>query len=346
MSNFQGFVFQDPNKKENFQEEQNSSIEAASNQVIVTEEEDNINSRLQNYLDARSYFSSRIEIQEKRRLKALELQRRQRNDIVSSLRKLDVFGSNNDEEEEEEEEEEGQKGEEHNMLKRTRGDSDVEMEEVVKLSKSEPHKRKKKPQQKNIYANQIMYAEYLESIPSDFMKEWVSVICPKGKRCLVTSGKGQTIARSRGGKILRRFQSILPNGSRYHLGSDYCILDCIYDAVHWTFYILDIMCWKGYSVTDCDTNFRNFWLHTKFQPNELDLPNSENRFYKFVPLQAISTTEVSSIAKNPEQYLNETQQNTYEIDGLLFYHKQAHYIGGSTPLVCWVPYDKIPQLLL
>jgi hypothetical protein len=65
---------------------------------------------------------------------------------------LDVFGSSNDEEEEEEEEEEGQKGEVHNMLKRTRGDSDVEMEEVIKLSKSEPHKRKKKPQQKNIYA--------------------------------------------------------------------------------------------------------------------------------------------------------------------------------------------------
>lgn len=64
------------------------------------------------------------------------------------------------------------------------------------------------------FRNQIMYAEYLESIPSDFMKEWVSVVCPKGKRCLVTSGKGQTIARSRGGKILRRFQSILPNGSR------------------------------------------------------------------------------------------------------------------------------------
>jgi hypothetical protein len=76
MSNFQGFVFQDPNKKENLQEEQNSSIEAANNQATVTEEEDNVNSRLQNYLDARSCFSSRIEIQEKRRLKALELQRR------------------------------------------------------------------------------------------------------------------------------------------------------------------------------------------------------------------------------------------------------------------------------
>lgn len=76
MSNFQGFVFQDPNKKENLQEEENSSVEAANNQATVTEEEDNVNSRLQNYLDARSYFSSRIEIQEKRRLKALELQRR------------------------------------------------------------------------------------------------------------------------------------------------------------------------------------------------------------------------------------------------------------------------------
>lgn len=65
-----------------------------------------------------------------------------------------------------------------------------------------------------IFSDQIMYAENLESIPSDFAEEWMSIICPKGKRCLVTSGHGQTVARSRGGKIIQRFQSILPNGSR------------------------------------------------------------------------------------------------------------------------------------
>ena len=134
--------------------------------------------------------------------------------------------------------------------------------------------------------------------------------------------------------------------SRHYHGSEYCILDCVYDAVHWTFYVLDIMCWKGYSVADCDTSFRHFWLHTKFASNEFDAPNGENRFYKFVPLQGIPTTELTSIANNPEDYLSQSQGYTYDIDGLLFYHKQAHYIGGSTPLVCWVPRDKVSTLLL
>jgi snurportin-1 len=59
-----------------------------------------------------------------------------------------------------------------------------------------------------------MYAEYLESIPDDFMEEWIMMICPKGKRCMVTSGNGETVARSRGGHVIGRFQSILPNGSK------------------------------------------------------------------------------------------------------------------------------------
>jgi snurportin-1 len=59
-----------------------------------------------------------------------------------------------------------------------------------------------------------MYAETMEEIPNDFIENWVTMICPKGKRCLVTSGRGETIARSRSGHIIGRFQSMLPNGSR------------------------------------------------------------------------------------------------------------------------------------
>lgn len=59
-----------------------------------------------------------------------------------------------------------------------------------------------------------MYAETMEMIPEDFTENWIMLICPKGKRCLVTSGGGYTIARSRGGHTINKFQSILPNGSR------------------------------------------------------------------------------------------------------------------------------------
>lgn len=59
-----------------------------------------------------------------------------------------------------------------------------------------------------------MYSETMETVPEDFMENWVMMICPKGKRCLVTSGGGYTVARSRRGFIINKFQSVLPNGSR------------------------------------------------------------------------------------------------------------------------------------
>lgn len=32
---------------------------------------------------------------------------------------------------------------------------------------------------------------------------------------------------------------------------DYTILDCIYSEVSQTYYVLDVMCWRGHPVYDC-----------------------------------------------------------------------------------------------
>ncbi|KAI9275976.1 hypothetical protein BY458DRAFT_506685 [Sporodiniella umbellata] len=323
MSNLQPFTFYNPNPTQNEIEEPKYNFRNSEGAHDIATSQDP-----QPVTD----LNPHPEVQETRRLEALEMQKTQKNDLVDSLRQMDLFGNNDDG---------------HSTLKRARDDSDEEMESAIKLSKHSTPKLKKKLPKKNIYADQIMYAEYLESIPGDFAEEWLSVVCPKGKRCFVTSGRGQTIARTRGGKMINRFQSILPNGSSDYIGTEYTILDCVYNPVNWTFYVLDLMCWRGYSVADCDTSFRSFWLHTKFDSNDLDCANSENRFYKFIPLNFTATSEVLAIANNPEGYLNDFQKKMYgaEVDGLLFYHKQAHYVGGSTPLVCWVPCDRIPELV-
>ncbi|CAG8772556.1 12557_t:CDS:2, partial [Racocetra fulgida] len=55
------------------------------------------------------------------------------------------------------------------------------------------------------------------------------------------------------------FESPLPAGSSSYKGNkttDYCILDCIYDQTTFTYYVLDMMCWKGHPIYDCDTEFR------------------------------------------------------------------------------------------
>jgi hypothetical protein len=56
------------------------------------------------------------------------------------------------------------------------------------------------------------------------------------------------------------------------------------------------------------------------------------------------TSETQAVVNDPEQFVK-NQGFSYDIDGLLFYHRQAHYRGGSTPLVCWVPRDEINNML-
>ncbi|CAO3653207.1 unnamed protein product [Cunninghamella echinulata] len=209
-------------------------------------------------------------------------------------------------------------------------------------------KPKKKPYSK--FANQVMYSENMEALPQDLLTEWVLMICPIGKRCLVTSGNGQTVARARSGRIINRFQSILPNGSIARgkgSSSNYCILDCIYDATTFTFYVLDLMCWDGYAIYDCDTDFRHFWLMNKLNPSNMLPKTNNNHFYQFKPLIPAPTKDLDLILKDPKHYIKQYQSHhlDYTIDGLLFYHRKTQYIVGSTPLVCWLPVDKFNTIL-
>lgn len=76
----------------------------------------------------------------------------------------------------------------------------------------------------------------------------------------------------------------------------------------------------------------------------MDRPSNDNKFYKFQALTPVLTSETELVAKDPEGYLVK-QRCQYEIDGLLFYHRQTNYRGGSTPLVCWVSRENVSTLL-
>ena len=98
------------------------------------------------------------------------------------------------------------------------------------------------------------------------------------------------MSRVRNGQILHRFPSWLPNGSRStQAGSEhYCILDCIFHELDDTYYLLDVMCWKGYSLYDCSTEFRLYWREAKLQEetgSALSGHNLDCR-YKIVPVPA------------------------------------------------------------
>uniref|UniRef100_A0A8C6GT01 Snurportin-1 n=1 Tax=Mus spicilegus TaxID=10103 RepID=A0A8C6GT01_MUSSI len=243
--------------------------------------------------------------QSERRRQLLELQKSKRLDYVNHARRLaedDWTGMESGEEENKNDEEE------------------MDIDPSKKLPKR--------------YANQLMLSEWLIDVPSDLGQEWIVVVCPVGKRALIVASRGSTSAYTKSGYCVNRFSSLLPGGNRRNstTAKDYTILDCIYSEVNQTYYVLDVMCWRGHPFYDCQTDFRFYWMHSKLPEEEGLGEKTKINPFKFVGLKNFPCT--------PESLCEVLSMDfPFEVDGLLFYHKQTHYSPGSTPLVGWLrPY--------
>ncbi|XP_066134362.1 snurportin-1 isoform X7 [Saccopteryx bilineata] len=243
--------------------------------------------------------------QSERRHRLLELQKLKRLDYVNHARRLAEDDWTGMESEEEEDKKDGE---------------EMDMDTGKKLPKR--------------YANQLMLSEWLIDVPSDLGQEWIVVVCPVGKRSLIVASRGSTSAYTKSGYCVNRFSSLLPGGNRRYptTAKDYTILDCIYSEVKQTYYVLDVMCWRGHPFYDCQTDFRFYWMCSKLPEEEGLGENTRLNPFKFVGLQNFPCTTESLCEVLSMDF-------PFEVDGLLFYHKQTHYSPGSTPLVGWLrPY--------
>ncbi|KAM4733580.1 snurportin-1 isoform 1-T1 [Anableps anableps] len=255
--------------------------------------------------------------QSERRRRFLDLQKTKRLNYVNHARRLadgDWTGPDSDGEDGMEKQEDGEREQE--------GSTEEEGMEI---------ERRKLPKH---YANQLMLSEWLVDVPPDLDTDWLMVVCPVGKRSLIVASKGSTAAYTKSGYCVSRFPSLLPGGNRHNsaMGKDYTILDCIYSEVDRTYYILDVMCWRGHPVYDCPTEFRFYWLQSKVQETEGLSEIAKRNPFRFVSLQSTDCTAESIQKALAAEY-------SFSVDGLLFYHRQTHYTPGSTPLVGWLrPY--------
>ncbi|KAF2311501.1 hypothetical protein GH714_024399 [Hevea brasiliensis] len=179
------------------------------------------------------------------------------------------------------------------------------------------------------FARQLMLPEWMIDVPDCLAQDWYVFARPAGKRCFVVSSNGTTVSRQRNGSILHRFPSALPNGAKTRDVSgpsqSYSILDCIFHEPDQTYYVIDMVCWRGYSLYDCTAEFRFFWLNSKLGETGACSPPSFYHKYRFstVPIYNCDQSGLSSAYTGALPYVK---------DGLLFYNKHAHYQTGNTPL--------------
>jgi len=199
-------------------------------------------------------------------------------------------------------------------------------QESVKVARVETVFSKQK---REYYARQLMYPQWMSEIPGDLTSDWFILPRPEGTRCLVVSSRGLTVSRKRNGTVLHRFPSALPDGSGPTRTRDgFCILDCIFHKPTKTYYVLDMMAWKAYSLYDSDTEFRFYWIHSKLSETSVDSVSQHNK-YRFAPLPF---REASPAAFSELYHPSNPKAHGFLQDGFLFYSKQTHYVLGSTPL--------------
>ncbi|KAG0465603.1 hypothetical protein HPP92_019767 [Vanilla planifolia] len=179
------------------------------------------------------------------------------------------------------------------------------------------------------FARQLMLPEWMIDVPPNLDRDWYVFARPAGKRCFVVSTNGSTVSRLRNGSVLHRFPSSLPNGARTKEMSApshvYCILDCIFHEPNQTYYVIDMVCWRGYSLYDCSAEFRFFWLNSKLSESGACNPPSACHRYQFsvVPIYDCNQISLHAAYAGGLPYIR---------DGLMFYNRHAHYQNGNTPL--------------
>ncbi|KAF4377840.1 hypothetical protein G4B88_031506 [Cannabis sativa] len=198
--------------------------------------------------------------------------------------------------------------------------NDLDVHQASKLKGSEARKW---------FARQLMLPEWMIDVPDRLPHDWYVFARPSGKRCFVVASNGTTISRQRNGSVLHHFPSKLPNGSRSRDVSgpaqSYSILDCIFHELDQTYYVIDMLCWRGYSLYDCSSEFRFFWMNSKLAETGACEPPSHFHKYRFSLVPVYSCDHSGFHAAY-------TGEVPYVKDGLLFYNKHAHYQPGNTPL--------------
>ncbi|OVA17506.1 hypothetical protein BVC80_1837g332 [Macleaya cordata] len=179
------------------------------------------------------------------------------------------------------------------------------------------------------FSRQLMLPEWMIDVPPRLNHDWFVFARPAGKRCFVVSSEGTTVSRLRNGSILHHFPSALPNGARTRDNAgpahSYCLLDCIFHELDQIYYVIDMVCWRGYSLYDCSAEFRFFWLNSKLAETGACDPPSLYHRYKFsvVPIYDCDQMGLQTAYMGTVPYVK---------DGLSFYNKHAHYQTGNTPL--------------
>ncbi|XP_073957205.1 snurportin-1-like isoform X2 [Choristoneura fumiferana] len=194
------------------------------------------------------------------------------------------------------------------------------------------------------YNNVLMLSEWIIEKPIDFNEDWYVVPCPKGVRVLLVAYGGTTKTYTKYGHFRQEFRSALPGGNPCDPTKNRCcVLDCFYSDQNKIMYVLDLLAWNNQPMTDGEMEFRQYWLKSQLTDMpELTTINKKNKMvFQLLPMVPCTPESFNKFMMTCPQF----EGDVPKLDGLLFYHKKAHYVSGETPLVGWLFPYMVPEVL-
>ncbi|KRF98957.1 uncharacterized protein Dwil_GK27411 [Drosophila willistoni] len=217
---------------------------------------------------------------------------------------------------------------------------------VMPVQSCKKSKQKQRANYRGRTRDELQYrpqlSEWLRHRPEE-LGDWLLVPCPIGKRYLVVANNGKTKVYNKGGRQIMQIQTMLPGDGQQHKCTT--ILDCVYVEDMDIFYVLDAISFGQQDLQECEANFRFYWLRARFDEYPVDLGQCRDGHEKaFVLLKHYDFEDASAVEEVLQKYPI-WEENKPQLDGFLFYHKQASYVCGTTPLVCWLFAYMLPNLL-
>ena len=96
------------------------------------------------------------------------------------------------------------------------------------------------------------------------------------------------------------------------------------------------MTWENYSIRDCELEFRHFWLAQKMEEF-----SQKKGGLRIVLAPSFEMTEINVALEKRLVETFPTESIVPLVDGFMFYHKEAEYHAGTTPLVGWLKPEHI-----
>ena len=95
------------------------------------------------------------------------------------------------------------------------------------------------------------------------------------------------------------------------------------------------------ALTDCEFEFRRFWLAQKF--SEIDCGKNKNLKIQLAP--GFEMNEMKYQLENEIGRLAgfDIADDAPVVDGVMFYHRETPYINATTPLVGWLKPEHISE---